>query len=98
MLICGNSSQLSLAHDKVIKYVGFGLSNCLTIANASYKNCFKYAWLPLNELKNENASSVATKLSSVLLKLFSIVYFDPHYTRVGNSRFSGKNRGNPYNH
>ena len=50
-----------------------GIPNCLAIASTSYKNCFQYAGVPLTELLNENALSLATKLSVVTLKLFLIV-------------------------
>ena len=50
-----------------------GIPNCLAIASTSYKNCFQYAGVPLTELLNENALSLATKLSVVALKLFLIV-------------------------
>ena len=47
-----------------------GINNCLTIFSASYKNCFQYASVALTDLINENASSLATNLSIVVLKLF----------------------------
>ena len=50
-----------------------GIPNCLAIASTSYKNCFQYAGVSLTELLNENALSLATKLSVVALKLFLIV-------------------------
>ena len=50
-----------------------GIPNCLAIVSTSYKNCFQYAGVPLTELLNENALSLATKLSVVALKLFLIV-------------------------
>ena len=50
-----------------------GIPNCLAIASTSYKKCFQYAGVPLTELLNENALSLATKLSVVTLKLFLIV-------------------------
>ena len=49
-----------------------GIPNCLAIASTSYKT-FQYAGVPLTELLNENALSLATKLSVVTLKLFLIV-------------------------
>ena len=48
-----------------------GIPNCLAIASTSYKT-FQYAGVPLTELLNENALSLATKLSVVALKLFLI--------------------------
>ena len=61
----------SLAHDNVRKYLD--VSNCLTIASASYENCFQYAGVPLTELINENALSLATNHSIALLKLLLTV-------------------------
>ena len=40
------------------------------MASTSYKNCFQYAGVPLTELINGNALSLATKLSILHLKLF----------------------------
>ena len=50
-----------------------GIPNCLTMDSTSYKNCFQYAGVPLTELINENALSLATKLSIVALKLLLTV-------------------------
>ena len=49
------------------KYVG--IPNYLAMANTSYKNRFQYAGATLTELINQNALSLATNLSIVLLKL-----------------------------
>ena len=70
-MIYGSSSHLRSAHDKVTKYVG--IPNCLTVSSTSYKNFFQYASVPLTELKNENALSLATHLSTVPLILFLTV-------------------------
>ena len=60
-----------LGQDMTMPYVG--IPNCLTIANTSNKNCFQNAGVHLIELINENALSVATKLSIVPLELFLTV-------------------------
>ena len=66
LIIFGSSSHLRSAHENVRKYVG--IPNYLTIASTSYKNCFQYADVPLTELINENALSLATNLSYVDLE------------------------------
>ena len=58
LIICRRFSHLRSAYGNVIKYVG--IPNCLTIASTSHKNCFQYAGVPLTELINENALSLAT--------------------------------------
>ena len=54
--------------NNVRKYVG--IPNCLNIASTSYKNFFQYAGVPLTELINKNALSLATNLPITPLKLF----------------------------
>ena len=66
LIIYGGSSHLRSAHENVRKYVG--IPNVLTIASASYENCFQY--VPLTELINENALSLTKKLSIVPLNYF----------------------------
>ena len=56
----------------VSKNVCVYITNCLIVANLSYKNCFEYAGLPLTELKKKNSLSLAN-LSIVSLKNFSTV-------------------------
>ena len=64
-------SHFRSAHESGRKYVS--IPNFLTIASESYKNCFQYAGVPLTEVINENAISLATKLSMVPLKLLLTV-------------------------
>ena len=54
--------------NNVRKYVG--IPNCWSIASTSYKNFFQYAGVPLTELINKNALSLAKNLSVTLWKLF----------------------------
>ena len=54
--------------NNVRKYVG--IPNCWSIASTSYKNFFQYAGVPLTELINKNALSLARNLSVTLWKLF----------------------------
>ena len=70
-MICGDYSHLRSAHGNVRKYVS--IPNCLTIASLSYKDYFQCAGVHLTELINENALSLATNLSIVLLKLILTV-------------------------
>ena len=65
------ATNIRSAHENVRKYVG--IPNCLTIARTSNKNCFQYAGVPLTELINENALSLATNLSIILLQLLLTV-------------------------
>ena len=65
------SSSHRLAHDNVRKDVD--ISNRLTIASTSSKNCFQYAGVPLTELINENVLSLETNLSIFPLKLLVTV-------------------------
>ena len=71
LIIYGSSSHLRSAHDNVRKHVD--IPNCLTMARISNKNCFHYAGVPLTELINENALSLATNFSIVPLKLLLTV-------------------------
>ena len=68
LIIYGSSSHYNPAHDNARKYVG--IPNCLTIASASYKNCFQFVGVALTEIINENALSLETNISIVPLKLF----------------------------
>ena len=43
------------------------------MANTSYKNCFQYARVPLTEVINENALSLAAYISIVPLKILLTV-------------------------
>ena len=65
-IIYGRPFHLRSTHDNVRKYVG--IPNFLTIANTTYKRYFQCADVPLTELVNENAVSLTTSLSVVLLK------------------------------
>ena len=47
----GSSSHIRSEDDNVKKYVGIP-NHSLTIANTSFKNCFQYACVVLNELMN----------------------------------------------
>ena len=58
------------ARDNVEKYVG--IPNCLNITSTSNKSYFQYAGVPLTELINENALSLATNILILHLKLFLI--------------------------
>ena len=71
LIIYESSSHLRSAYDNVRKYVG--IPNCLTIASTSNKNFFQYAGVPLTELVNENALSLAPNLAIALLKWLLIV-------------------------
>ena len=71
LIIYGSSSHLTSAHGNVRTYVG--ITNCLTIAGTSYKKWFKYAGIPLMKLINENALSLAKKLSMIPYQLFFTV-------------------------
>ena len=71
LIIYGSSSHLRSAYGNIRKYVG--IPNCLTIASTQNKNYFQYARVPLTELMNENALSLATNLSIVPLKLILTV-------------------------
>ena len=70
-IIYENSSHLRSAHDNVKKHVG--ILNYLTIANTSYKNSFQYVSVPLTELINDNALTLATYLLIVLFKTVLVV-------------------------
>ena len=71
LIIYESSCHLRSAHDNIRKYMG--VHNCLTIASTSYKNCCQYGGVPLTELINKNALSLATNLSTVPLKLLLTV-------------------------
>ena len=63
LIIYGSPSNFLSKRESFRKHVG--IPNCLTIAGASYKNCFQCASVPLTELVNENAVLLATNLLTV---------------------------------
>ena len=71
LIIYGSYSHLRSVHDNVRKHIG--IPNCLIMASTSYKNCFQYGGVPLTELINENALSLATNLLTAPLKLLLTV-------------------------
>ena len=63
-------SYFRLVDDNLRIYVG--ITNCLTVASTSYKNCFQYARAPLTQLIKENALLLAANFSIVPSKLVKV--------------------------